>query len=126
MRLNRIILFLWISGTLSVFGQSDLLKGKLVDAQTIEPLAFATIAVKGRAVGVISNYDGTFSVPEKFKIYGDTLEISSMGFENRQILISTLSVDEVRTIYLQPALFELDEAVIKGKKKTKTISKKNC
>jgi len=102
-----------------MLGQSDLLKGKLVDASTIKPIAFATVAVKGGSLGVISNYDGSFSVPERFKSYGDTLQISSMGFENREILISTLSVDQVRTIYIKPALFELDEAVVKGKRKRK-------
>ncbi|MGI9551668.1 MAG: carboxypeptidase-like regulatory domain-containing protein [Aurantibacter sp.] len=117
MKLFGTILFFWITGTLSIFGQSDLLKGKLIDAQTIEPVAFATVAAKGRAVGVISNADGSFSVPERFKIYGDTLEVSSLGYEVRQILMSRLSVDKVRTIYLQPAVFELKEAIVKGNKK---------
>lgn len=121
MKLYRIILFLLITGTLSVFGQSDFLKGELIDASTIEPVAFATIAVKGRAVGVISNADGSFQVPQKFNVYGDTLQISSMGYEKREILISTLSIDVPRRIYLQPRLFNLDEAIVRAKKK-RTLS----
>ncbi len=112
-------LFTWTLTILTVYGQSDLLKGKLLDASTIEPVAFATVVVKGGNLGVISNYDGSFSLPEKFNTYGDTLEISSMGYQNRHLLISTLSVDSVRTIYMQPALFELDEAVVYGKRKRK-------
>lgn len=119
MKSYGIVLFFLIVPFASTLAQSDLLKGRLVDASTIEPMAFATIAVKGGALGVISNYDGSFSVPEKLKAYGDTLQISSMGFENREILISTLSVDKVRTIYMQPALFELEEAVVTGKRKRK-------
>jgi len=123
-KLYRIILFLWITGTLTVFGQSDLLKGKLIDASTIEPIAFATIAVKGKAVGVISNADGSFQVPQRFSAYGDTLQISSMGYEKREILISTLSIDVPRRIYLQPGLFELDEAIVKAKRKRPLSARK--
>lgn len=117
MKSTRIFLVLLILSITTVSGQSDLLKGKLIDAKTIEPVAFATVRVKGRAIGVVSNADGSFQIPKKFKVHGDTLEISSMGYENREILISTLTVDKIRTIYIQPALFELNEAVVKAKRK---------
>lgn len=115
--LKPAILFFFMLVSFTLSAQSDLLKGKLLDAGTKEPIAFATVRVKGKAVGVISNFDGSFSIPEKFKIYGDTLQISSMGYKNRQILISTLSTEIVREILIQPGLFELEEAVVMAKRK---------
>lgn len=116
----RLLLFGSIFLTIaSIFAQDDFLRGKLVDAQTSEPVIFATIGVKGKAVGVVSNMDGSFRIPEKFKYYGDTLEISSMGYKKRQIPISTLPKDQVRRIYLTPGVFELQEAVVQGKRKRK-------
>ncbi|UJH66743.1 carboxypeptidase-like regulatory domain-containing protein [Allomuricauda sp. SCSIO 65647] len=114
---NKLIFLFSILLAAPLFAQSDFLQGKLIDAQTIEPVAFATVRVKGRAIGVISNLDGSFRIPQKFKKYGDTLEISSMGYEKRQILISTLPADKVQRIYLQPGVFELQEAVVRAKRK---------
>ena len=114
--IGRILLLLLFSSS-TIFAQSDLLKGKLIDALTAEPVAFATVSIKGSELGVVSNSDGSFRVPERFKAYSDTLEISCMGFETRKILISTLSVDKVRRLYLTPAVFELDETIVHGKKK---------
>lgn len=111
------VLLIVLLVTLQTFGQSDFLKGQIIDATTKEPIAFATVAIKGKAVGVISNIDGSFSLPERFKSLGDTLKISSMGYDKMEILISELSSDIVKTIYLQPSIFELEEAVVKAKKK---------
>lgn len=107
-----------------VFGQDGLLKGKLYDARTLEPLVFATVKVKGKSLGVVSNSDGSFRIPEKFQAYGDTLQISSMGYEKREILITTLSVDRVREIFVQPGIFELQEAVVKSKRKRPLSARK--
>ena len=113
----KVLFLLLILTTLQTFGQSDFLKGKLIDTLTNEPIAFATVAVKDKAVGVISNLDGSFSVPERFKNFGDTLRISSMGYDKREILISKLSFNIATRIYLQPSIFELKEAVVKAKRK---------
>lgn len=117
MKFRGLLLFVWMMFTLSVYCQEEFLKGKLIDAQTIEPIPFATVRLKGGAIGVISNADGSFQIPQKFKSYGDTLQISSMGYEQREVLITTLSIDDPRTIYLQPALFELEETIVRGEKK---------
>lgn len=112
------LLFLGLILTaLPSFAQSDFLHGKLIDSQTKEPVVFATVKVKNRAIGVVSNMDGSFRIPEKFKNYGDTLEISSMGYKKRLVAISTLPIGKVRRIYLQPGVLELQETVVKAKRK---------
>lgn len=107
-----------------LFGQGDVLKGKLVDSSTSEPIAFATIALKGQTVGVISNQDGGFILPERFNRLGDTLRISSMGYEKKEILISTLSTELPTTVYLNPSLFILEEAIVNGKKRKPLSARK--
>ncbi len=116
--LKTILVFMLFSA--SCFSQqAEFVKGKVLDSITEEPVVFATIRIKNRAIGVISNMDGTFSIPERFKTYGDTLEISSMGYENREIFISTLSQDKVHTIYLRPSIVELPEAIVEAVRKRK-------
>ena len=60
--------------------QLEFLYGKVIDAETKEPVSFATIRIQNKAIGVISNDDGGFAIPLEFKEIGEILEITSMGF----------------------------------------------
>lgn len=112
------LFFLWVLLVPFLsFSQDDFLQGKLIDGHSKEPVSFATVRVKGRAMGVVSNMDGSFRIPQKFKDFNDTLIISSMGYKKRKILISNLPSEGVRKIYLQPSVFELQETVVEAKKK---------
>ncbi|WP_422081304.1 carboxypeptidase-like regulatory domain-containing protein [Ulvibacterium sp.] len=100
-----------------VFCQDDFIRGKLQDTRTGEPVVFATIRIKNKAVGVISNQDGGFRIPNKFKELGDVLIISSMGYQKKEIPIEGLSQNDVNIIRLSPGILELPEAVVTAKKK---------
>lgn len=69
--------------------------GQLVDSAQNEPIAFASIRIKGRALGVISNIDGTFKIPTRSKSLGDVIEISCMGYISTEILIESLDGNRV-------------------------------
>ena len=97
----------------------EYIKGMLTDAKTQEPVAFASIRIKDRALGTISNADGSFLIPLRYKEYGDIIEISSMGYQTREILIQNFSADELNDVKLQPTTLVLDEAVVTAKKKKK-------
>ncbi|MCK5440971.1 MAG: carboxypeptidase-like regulatory domain-containing protein [Maribacter sp.] len=115
---NGIVLLLFhVLFLSSLCAQQDFIRGKLLDAKTGEPVVFATIKVKGKAKGVISNQDGGFRVPKKFKDLGDVLVISSMGYEKREIPISGLSPEHINSIRLRPGIIVLNEAVVSAKKK---------
>ncbi len=97
--------------------QAEYIVGKLVDAETEEPIAFASIRIKNRALGIISNTDGSFKIPLRYKEYGEIIEISSMGFQTKEILIQDFSVYGSNEVKLQPATFELEEAIVTANKK---------
>ncbi|TMM53133.1 carboxypeptidase-like regulatory domain-containing protein [Maribacter algarum] len=103
--------------------QREYIIGKLLDAKTQEPVAFASIRIKDRALGIISNTDGSFKIPLKYKEYGDIIEISSMGYQTQEILIQDFSIYELNNVRLQPAIFELQEAIVSAKKKRKLTAK---
>ncbi len=102
---------------ISANAQEEFIRGQLLDSKTGEPIAFATIRIKGYALGVVSNMDGGFKVPQKFQSYSDQLEISSMGYQKMGVLISSLYRYGVNTINLVPRIFELSEAVVTANKK---------
>lgn len=104
----------------SIISQEDgYINGQLLDAKTREPIVFASIHLKNRSVGVISNLDGGFKIPTLYRDLGDILVISSMGYQKQELLISDLSIYEINMIRLQPSVFELTEALITAKKKRK-------
>ncbi len=91
--------------------------GKLIDATTGEPVVFATVRVKGKALGVISNNDGGFKIPTAFQFKGDALVISSMGYETKEVDFAILKETGINQISIKPYAFELMEAVVTAKKK---------
>lgn len=119
----RIFLFFFIiaahSGNVCWAQQSEFLYGKVIDAKTKEPIPFATIRILNKTVGVISNDDGGFVIPLKFKEIGEILEITSMGFGAQKILISELASEQINLIMLFPKAIELQEVTVAAKKRRK-------
>ncbi|MFK7812921.1 MAG: carboxypeptidase-like regulatory domain-containing protein [Maribacter sp.] len=107
--------FFFISNT-ALSQQEDYIIGKLLDIKTQEPIAFATIRIKDRALGIISNADGSFKIPLKYKEYGDIIEISSMGYQKKEVPLKEFSLTNFNTTTLTPSVFELTEAIVRGKK----------
>ncbi len=95
----------------------EFIEGKLIDAKTQEPIAFASIRIKDKALGIISNTDGSFKIPLRYKEFGEIIEISSMGYQSTEVLIANLLENDINSILLQPKAFELEEAVVIAKKK---------
>lgn len=97
--------------------EPEYIRGRLLDAKTGEPIVFASIRIKGRALGVISNADGGFKIPLKYRTYGDTLEISSMGYKPLTLQIKSLTEDVAHTLTMRPGVLNLQEAVVRARKR---------
>lgn len=114
---------LWVisllNGITNAFGQNEgYIIGQLIDAEKNEAIPFATIRIKDKAVGVISNVDGTFKVPLEFKEIGEVLEISCLGYQTLLVELSTLMENEVNIVPLKPSAFELQEVVVSAEVKS--------
>lgn len=101
---------------------SDYIVGKLIDTKTKDPVVFANIRIKDRALGVITNEDGSFRIPLRYKEYGDIIEISSMGYQTREIPISDLREGNLNLVQLNPNTIVLEEAIVKAKGKRRNYS----
>lgn len=112
-----LILFLLVFSSFLFAQNQEFIAGKLIDANTQEPIAFASIRIKDRALGIISNTDGSFKIPVKYKEYGDIIEISSMGYQSKELIIHDFLIDDINLVALQPRTFELEEAIVVGNKK---------
>lgn len=95
----------------------------MLDSETGEPVVFATVRLKGKALGVISNKDGGFQVPLEFQQKGEALVISCMGYETKTIAFGELKYNELNQVNLQPSLFELNEATVEGRRRRRPTAK---
>ncbi len=89
------------------------IRGRVVDAETKQPLVFAGIAVEESNVSTVTNLDGEFTL----KIgEGETgkLEISYVGYKNRVMDIDEMKTNGQRNIIeLETALIPIKEVIVK-------------
>lgn len=86
-------------------------KGKLKDANSNDPLVFATIAVEGENTATISNIEGEFILKINKKSKAKNIIITHLGYENLSYKISNLSPDK-NVIKLEPAVLTLGEVTV--------------
>ena len=115
-----LFIYLLVSTCVSLSAQtSEFLRAKVLDQQTGEPVLFATVSIKGKSKGVITNMDGSFRLPINFWKSGISIEISSMGYEKKEFDLRNFSPNDINIVRLVPGVFTLNEAVViaKGEKR---------
>lgn len=105
MRMNKFLLFslcaVLFSAT-SVYAQH--ITGKVVDAETAEPLAGVSIVIKGTTTGAMTDLDGSFAISAAA---AQTLVVTYIGYITREVTASEASVIE-----LSPSSVTLNDVVV--------------
>lgn len=87
-----------------------IIRGRVTDIQTFEPVVFANIVFKGTTIGTQTGFDGTYVLNG---ITGsDSIIISFVGYETKTIGIIPDSEQDI-DIHLTPALFSIAEVTIR-------------
>ena len=92
-------------------GQEELLLGRVIDASTGFAVPYASVLLKNKGQGVGATGEGRF----RFQISeGDSLQISSIGYETLIIRLSLNEIDfsKEKVFKLQPTVYELDSIEI--------------
>lgn len=117
-------IFLVFVGTNVCSGQEgEFIRGVVIDSTTGEPVVFASVLLKGKARGVITNMDGSFRLPVRYRNEGVRIVISSMGYRKKEVDLTQLSTFEVNTLQLHPGIMELSEAIVRGKRPKRLSAK---
>jgi CarboxypepD_reg-like domain len=89
-------------------------KGKVVDAETGNPLVFASVAVKETNVATITNIDGEFLIKITETQTSKNLEISYLGFKNRVVPLTDLREDGYKNVIsMTSAPIPIKEIIVK-------------
>ncbi len=71
------------------------LKGKVTDIDSKEPLPYASISIKGKPIGTVTNADGEFEFHLQTQYAGDALVASMLGYSS----YSQKSLAEIKKEY---------------------------
>jgi len=97
--------------------QIDFIRGKVIDSQTSQSVPFASVRLKKSQVGVISNADGDFRIPNRSQYLTDSLIISCIGFRRLSMPVSKLKATEINKLLLVGYTYNLKEVSITARKK---------
>jgi len=89
--------------TSQIYSQQAIIKGKVIDKETLQPLSFANIRVEETTMGTSANINGEYVL--KLKSGNHKLVVSFIGYYSDTILVSTVS-------NLSEINFELDQTKI--------------
>ena len=98
----------------SIYGlkaQETVVSGKVTDANTNEPVPFATVVFKGTSKGVNTDFDGNYIIKSKYAI--DSLIVQVLGFKTKIKKIEKRKT-QVIDYQLIPTTFQLGEVSIEA------------
>lgn len=97
----------------SVTDKVKYITGKIIDNETNEPLPFATIALKNKGKGTVSNNNGDFGMKITPDLLNDTLSVSYLGYQGREIPVRK-AFDNNFTISMMREFISIPEIIIKN------------
>jgi hypothetical protein len=90
------------------------IKGKVVDADTKNPLVFASVAVMETNVAIVTNIDGEFTLKISETSSSKNVEVTYLGYKNKIIPISDLKNNGGKNVIeLVSAPIPIKEIVVK-------------
>jgi len=101
--------FLFSSMALAASAQGQLVKGKVTDAATNDPIPGVVVKVKGTSNAMATDVNGAFQLGNVAQ--GAVLQISSIGYDTREITADLAKDMEVK---LSSAIGDLNEVVVIG------------
>lgn len=107
--IGLVFLLLLCSGA---FGQTFTISSKALDRETKEPLPYASVGLKGQAIGTITNLDGEFDFHFPSSLAGETFVISMLGYANFEVTASSLLQSKPREILLVKSTTVLNTLVV--------------
>jgi hypothetical protein len=96
--------------------------GKITDAETSDPLPYATIGISHRGRGTVTNFNGEFILKISDECLEDTLTVSYVGYVNRLIPVRSLPGNAM-TISMERDFIPIPEIIIRTQDPRQIIRK---
>jgi hypothetical protein len=87
------------------------IQGKVTDAETGDPIAFANVILKGTTTGMTTNFEGNYLI--QTNSLSDSLVVSYLGYTSQSKSLQD-QAEQVLNFQLRPTAFELDAFVFEA------------
>ncbi len=96
------------------FTQDIILSGQIINTNNNQSIPFATIEIRSPldGIGVAADQTGVFELAIPERLINDTLLISSLGYNIKELPLSQLDVNQFLLITLLPKAYSLSEVKI--------------
>ncbi|NBP70982.1 MAG: carboxypeptidase-like regulatory domain-containing protein, partial [Cytophagia bacterium] len=102
-------LFLFFIAVSSALAQETIIKGKVTDVNSGDPIPFVNVLFKGTSIGTTTDFDGNFLL--KTNTPKDTLLASYIGYKSR-IKVITKGISQIVNFQLEEEVTNLQEVVV--------------
>jgi CarboxypepD_reg-like domain len=106
------IFLLYLLLSINFVAYNQVIKGKILDRETKNPIYSAAVYFNGTSLGTLSDAEGNFSLAV-LKFSSMPLSVSAVGYYS--VTLTKFSAVEPNIIYMNPRTFELDEVVVNDK-----------
>ena len=110
MRIGFLLIFVFFS--ISLFAQKVTVSGKVIDRESGEPLVFASIGIKGKPIGTISNLQGDFDFHIPVDMRNDILVITMLGYKSYEAPVWSVLEKNDQTILMEKSTTVLKDITI--------------
>ena len=119
-RILPILAFIYIVAGFSPLLAQNItsVSGIVKDSVSGEPLSYVSVLFKKSTIGTMTDDDGKFALQNDKGF--TTLEITSLGYDTKQLALKPGSKNTGLVILLKPTTFEIGEVVVKPKKEKYT------
>lgn len=87
------------------------ISGKVTDAETGDPIAFANVILKGTTIGITSDFEGNYLIQSR--VLSDSLVVSYLGYIGQSKALLN-QPEQVLNFQLWPSAFELEAFVFEA------------
>ena len=98
-----------------IYSQNGVIKGRVTDAISNQPVAFANVSIEGKAAGAVTDTSGNFSISQVESGFVN-VRVSFLGYETQ--IFRDVQVTNAKPAYieikLQPSSQKLSNVVIKS------------
>ena len=109
-RSKLLVLVLCLNPFSSAFVPAQtIVKGKVTDIQTFEPVVFANVVFQGSGIGSVTDFDGSYTLTGK--TISDSIIIVIVGYETKTIGIRP-DIFQLVNVQLHPSLYALEEITV--------------
>ncbi len=105
-----VILFFFLN--ISIFSQNIVVKGKIVDAETLQPLPSANLVIENKQLGTAAEEDGSFTLSGNIST-SDILKVSYVGYRSKEIFLRNSDMHNL-LIRLSPEIIPSQTVFVEG------------